>query len=99
MDLKIALGASLNPDKYTQGHTVIHALRAGGLRPIRYMNHGEDYSYSAAGRYYLRIADEEREVTSAERRQYMVCLKKIFIIQDRNWRMQHQNHWGRSNRH
>ena len=54
--------------------------------------HGEDYSYSAAGRYYLRIADEEREVTSAERRQYMVCLKKIFITQDRNWRIQHQNH-------
>ncbi len=21
---------------YTQGHTVIHALRAGGLRPLRY---------------------------------------------------------------
>ena len=26
----------LNPRNYTQGHTVMHALRASGLRPIRY---------------------------------------------------------------
>lgn len=30
--------------------------------------HGEDYPYSAAGRYYLRTADEDQEVTPAELR-------------------------------
>jgi ATP-dependent DNA helicase RecG len=34
--------------------------------------HGEDYPYSAAGRYYLRTADEDREVTPAELRQFLL---------------------------
>ena len=35
--------------------------------------HGEDYPYSAAGRYYLRTADEDREVTPAELRQFFIA--------------------------
>lgn len=34
---------------------------------------GKDYPYSAAGRYYLRTADEDREVTPAELRQFFVA--------------------------
>ena len=45
--------------KYTQGYTVIHALRAGGLRPIRYeekriyLGYHPDYQL-AKGFYYCR---------------------------------------------
>ena len=35
--------------------------------------HGEDYPYSAAGRYYLRTADEDREVTPAELWQFFIA--------------------------
>ena len=40
---------------------------------IRVEFHGEDYPYSAAGRYYLRTADEDREVTPAELRQFFIA--------------------------
>lgn len=35
--------------------------------------HGENYPFSAAGRYYLRTADEDREVTPAELRQFFIA--------------------------
>ncbi len=34
---------------------------------------GEDYPYSAMGRYYLRTADEDREVTPAELKQFFIA--------------------------
>lgn len=34
---------------------------------------GEDRPYSATGRYYLRTADEDREVTPAELKQFFIA--------------------------
>lgn len=44
-----------------------------GRHVIKVEFHGEDYPYSAAGRYYLRTADEDREVTPAELWQFFIA--------------------------
>lgn len=62
------------PELYTQGHTVMHALRAGGLRPIRYKaweaertsigelaelcNMGRSTMYKRIGEYRARLYRE-----------------------------------------
>lgn len=44
-----------------------------GRHVIKVEFSGEDRPYSAAGRYYLRTADEDREVTPAELKQFFVA--------------------------
>lgn len=44
-----------------------------GRHVIKVEFSGEDRPYSAAGRYYLRTADEDREVTPAELKQFFIA--------------------------
>lgn len=56
-----------------QIYPVIQEETLDGRHVIKVEFHGEDYPYSAMGRYYLRTADEDREVTPAELRQFFVA--------------------------
>lgn len=50
----------------------ITAETAGGTEIIRVEFSGDDVPYSAFGRYYIRIADEDRELTPSELRSIMI---------------------------
>ncbi len=56
-----------------QIYPVIQEEILDGRHVIKVEFNGEDYPYSALGRYYLRTADEDREVTPAELRQFFVA--------------------------
>lgn len=47
--------------------------KIGGIEVIRVDFHGEDVPYSAFGKYYIRVADEDRELTPAELRKLMIA--------------------------
>lgn len=56
-----------------QIYPVIQEEILDGRHVIKVEFNGEDFPYSAMGRYYLRTADEDREVTPAELRQFFVA--------------------------
>ncbi len=56
-----------------QIYPVIREEILEGRHVIKVEFHGEDFPYSAMGRYYLRTADEDREVTPAELKQFFVA--------------------------
>lgn len=56
-----------------QIYPVIQEEVIEGRHVIKVEFHGEDFPYSAMGRYYLRTADEDREVTPSELRQFFTA--------------------------
>ena len=56
-----------------QIYPVIREEILEGRHVIKVEFHGEDFPYSAMCRYYLRTADEDREVTPAELKQFFVA--------------------------
>lgn len=56
-----------------QIYPVIQEEILDGRHVIKVEFNGEDFPYSAMGRYYLRTADEDREVTPAELKQFFVA--------------------------
>lgn len=58
-----------------QIYPVIQEEILDGCHVIKVEFNGADFPYSAMGRYYLRTADEDREVTPAE-------LKQFFIVNE-----------------
>ena len=63
-----------------QIYPVIQEEILDGRHVIKVEFNGEDYPYSALGRYYLRTADEDREVTPAELRQFFVVTLKAALF-------------------
>lgn len=51
----------------------IKTVEIDGIEVIRVNFHGEDIPYSAFGKYYIRVADEDRELTPAELRKLMIA--------------------------
>ncbi len=51
----------------------IKIVEIDGIEVIRVDFHGEDIPYSAFGKYYIRVADEDRELTPAELRKLMIA--------------------------
>lgn len=56
-----------------QIYPVIKEEILDGRHVIKVEFSGEDKPYSASGRYYLRTADEDREVTPAELKQFFIA--------------------------
>ena len=52
---------------------VIKTVEIDGIEVIRVDFHGDDIPYSAFGKYYIRVADEDRELTPAELRKLMIA--------------------------
>ena len=51
----------------------IKTVEIDGIEVIRVDFHGDDIPYSAFGKYYIRVADEDRELTPAELRKLMIA--------------------------
>lgn len=56
-----------------QIYPVIKEVVLDGRHVIKVEFNGEDKPYSAAGRYYLRTADEDREVTPSELKNFFIA--------------------------
>ncbi len=51
----------------------VKTVEIDGVEVIRVDFRGEDVPYSAFGKYYIRVADEDRELTPAELRRLMIA--------------------------
>jgi len=50
----------------------IRTIKIDGVEVIRVDFRGDDIPYSAFGKYYIRVADEDRELTPSELRKLMI---------------------------
>ncbi|TDP56377.1 RNA-binding domain-containing protein [Aminicella lysinilytica] len=81
-DVSRTIFESIKPQIYP----TIEKMDIGGKSVIHVEINGEDRPYSCYGRYYLRTADEDREISPAE-------LKKIFLemSNDSSWETRDSN--------
>ena len=79
---------------YTQGHTVIHALRAGGLRPLRYTRraHRNTCPVGISSGDLYGLVEIIPQVCKAEKKDtYLACQKPPQISHDSKGRNHEEN--------